>query len=150
MNHSIGAADAELSPLQWTTAMVCGSGLIDDQHRTLLQEANDLLEASRRKAPDTLSRFDELISHVLGHFQDEEALLRIVGYVDYEKHRRLHGRLAETALALRDEMLEHGPRHAKLLAFLVHDVVQEHLLQDDRAFFPAIAAHLRESGAAGT
>lgn len=125
-------------PLQWQKAYECGHALIDAQHRTLFDDANALLLSSQRGTPDVLSRFDELISHVLGHFSDEERVLREIGYTGYAAHRRSHVQLAEKAMMLREAMILGHHRHAELLEFLLHDVVERHLLVEDRTFFAAV------------
>jgi hemerythrin-like metal-binding protein len=128
-------------PLQWQQVYECGHALIDDQHRTLFHDANALLLASQRGATDVLSRFDELISHILGHFSDEERVLREIGFAGYAAHRRSHARLTEKALALREAMIHGHHQHHELLEFLLQDVVEKHLLVEDRTFFGALRQH---------
>lgn len=111
---------------------------MDEQHRTLFADANALVAASQRNAPDTLSRFDELISHVLGHFADEERLLREIGYEGHDAHRRAHMRLADQALQLRHAMIGGHHQHEELLRFLLEDVIQRHMLVDDQRFYAAL------------
>lgn len=125
-------------PLQWQDAYECGHAVIDDQHRALFASANALLRASQQGAPEVLSRFNELISHVLGHFSDEERVLREIGFPGYAEHRRAHLRLADQAMKLRDAMIHGHHRHDELLEFLLRDVVERHLLLEDRAFFEAL------------
>lgn len=125
-------------PLQWQDAYECGHALIDDQHRTLFKNANALLRASQCGAPEVLSRFDELISHILGHFSDEEQVLREIGFQGYAAHRRSHTRLAERAMSLREAMIHGHHRHEELLEFLLQDVIERHLLVEDRTFFGAL------------
>ena len=128
-------------PLKWDAAHACGHALLDDQHRTLFRDANALLASSQRGAPDVLARFDELISHILGHFADEERVLREIRYPAHEAHRRLHMRLTERALKLREGMIAGRQRHEELLQFLLVDVVARHLLVEDRQFFAALEQH---------
>ena len=130
-------APAERS-LQWQDAYECGHALIDAQHRTLFDDANALLHASQAATPQVLSRFEELISHVLGHFSDEERVLRDIGFPGYAAHRRSHMRLAEKAMRLREAMILGHHRHEELLEFLVQDVVERHMLVEDRTFFAAV------------
>lgn len=125
-------------PVKWEDAYECGHPLIDAQHRTLFEDANALLLASQRASPDVLSRFDELISHVLGHFADEERVLREIGFPGYAAHRRSHMKLAEKALRLREAMIIGHHRHEELLEYLLLDVIERHLLVEDRAFFGAV------------
>jgi hemerythrin-like metal-binding protein len=126
-------------PLQWRPEYECGHALIDEQHRTLYRNANALLEASHRRAPEVLARFDELISHVIGHFAGEERVLLETGYPRYAEHRRIHRELVEKAMRLRDEMLEGHHRHEKLLEFLLKDMIERHLRVEDEAYFPSLA-----------
>jgi hemerythrin-like metal-binding protein len=126
-------------PVHWKDSYECGHSLIDDQHRTLFEDANALLLSSQRGAPDVLSRFDELISHVLGHFSDEERVLRDIGFPGYAAHRRSHMQLADKAMRLREAMILGHHRHEELLEFLLQDVIERHLLVEDQAFFGALA-----------
>lgn len=127
-------------PLEWSEAYECGHALLDGQHRTLFRDANALLEASQTNSPDVLARFDELISHVLGHFVDEERVLAQIGYPHAAAHCAAHATLTRTALRLREAMIQSHHRHEELLEFLVGDVVRRHLLVDDRRFFELLAA----------
>jgi hemerythrin-like metal-binding protein len=125
-------------PVQWSESYECGHALIDDQHRTLFEDANALLLASQQGEPEVLARFEELISHVLGHFSDEERVLREVGFADYAAHRRSHLRLTGRAMELREAMILGHHRHEELLEFLLRDVIERHLLVEDRKFFAAV------------
>ena len=128
-------------PLQWLDNYECGHPLIDAQHRTLFEDANALLFASQHGSVEVLSRFDELISHVLGHFADEERVLREIGFPGYAAHRRSHTKLAEKALRLREAMILGHHRHEELLEYLLQDVIERHLLVEDRTFFGAFRSH---------
>ena len=125
-------------PLQWQESYECGHPVIDAQHRTLFDDANALLFASQHATPQVLSRFEELISHVLGHFSDEERVLRDIGFPGYAAHRRSHMQLAEKAMRLREAMMLGHHQHEELLEFLLQDVVERHLLVEDRTFFAAV------------
>jgi hemerythrin-like metal-binding protein len=128
--------------LQWQAAYECGNAVIDTQHRTLFDDANALLLASQHATPLVLSRFEELISHVLGHFSDEERILREIGFTGYAAHKRSHMRLAEKAMKLREAMILGHHRHEELLEFLVQDVVERHMLVEDRTFFAAVRSRV--------
>jgi hemerythrin-like metal-binding protein len=127
-------------PLQWQAEYECGHPVIDAQHRTLFDDANDLLFASQHATPLVLSRFEELISHVLGHFSDEERVLRDIGFPGYAAHRRSHRQLADKAMRLREAMILGHHRHEELLEFLLQDVVEQHMLEEDRSFFAWLRA----------
>jgi hemerythrin len=67
-------------------------------------------------------------------------VLRDIGFPGYAAHRRSHVQLAEKAMRLREAMMLGHHRHEELLEFLLQDVVERHLLVEDRKFFAAVRA----------
>lgn len=78
---------------------------------------------------------DKLVTGVLEHFKQEEAILSAVGYLGAGEHAAIHQNLVDKAVVLV------GHFHAGTLAigerfqFLTHDVVARHMLGADRQFF---------------
>jgi len=128
------------SVLEWAPEFACGVTGIDTQHRSLLQEANGLLLAVRSCSPDVLARFDGLLSHIVGHFRDEEGILRSINYADLSNHLRSHDALFARAMELRAELFDHRATYHDLFKYLVHDMVENHMLGTDREYFPALNA----------
>jgi hemerythrin-like metal-binding protein len=133
------AGPAEILRLQWRADYASGNELLDMQHRQLFTAINGLIDAKRAKSSRKVELLDELIMHVLQHFQDEEELLRGCGYDEYPLHVRNHARLIEAFLTLRHGMIAQTTSFDELLDFLASDVVDGHLLNADRLFFSALA-----------
>jgi len=118
--------------------------VIDQQHKELFRLGNQLITASLNQdtCPEAfLHQADDLIEHVARHFADEEAILDEIGYEDLEQHRRAHNGLLARARNLRDQA-EHGTATTRdVIHFLANNVVKQHLLKADMAFF----AQLTES-----
>ncbi len=124
--------------LVWTGAYESGSADIDDDHRELFARANGLLGLAFAVPLDQealQAALDAFLSHVEAHFSFEESLLEAKGYRGLEGHRRLHRELLDRAKGLRSAASEGGLSPARLIEFLARDVVSEHILKADRAFF---------------
>lgn len=136
--------DAASLHLLWRPSYDCGEPLIDAQHRELFRLANELLDlAIMDPAPAHLiATLDELLRHIQRHFEDEERILRALGYPDSERHAALHRRLVERALSLREEAEGGGLTFGQLAEFLSRDVVARHMLYEDRDFFPLFASEV--------
>jgi diguanylate cyclase (GGDEF)-like protein/hemerythrin-like metal-binding protein len=125
--------------LTWQEAYECGEPTIDAEHRELFDLGNVLIAAAlKRDAMPILWRaaLDSLLTHVVRHFQDEEAVLARHGYERLPSHRRAHAallrRAGELTASLDGDEAELGP----LVNFLARDVIAEHLLKVDRDFYP--------------
>ena len=137
----VGAGEnvgANFVQLAWHSSYECGNSVIDNQHRSLFGDANNLLTAILNGHPtdEVAALIDVLIRDVVQHFKDEEALFKAAGYPGAAEHAAIHSRLVDSAIALV------GRFHAGTLAigevfqFLAHDVVAQHMLGTDREFFP--------------
>jgi diguanylate cyclase (GGDEF)-like protein/hemerythrin-like metal-binding protein/PAS domain S-box-containing protein len=140
---------ANLVKLSWHSAYECGHAMIDDQHRSLFRHANDLLAAILTGCPaDQLSgKIDSLIENIHQHFQDEEAFLIEIGYPDAASHSTIHKQLIDSANQLVTHFREDNFAIGELFQFLVHELIAEHMLKADRAFFPfwQAAANMQET-----
>ena len=124
----------------WSSGNECGHALMDSQHQRLHLMATALLTLSgeRASAAEVQLRLDTLVAHVTQHFHDEEALLRELRYPDIERHSRLHQELLQKAQHLQDEAATGRLEMATLVQFLVLDLVQGHIYNDDRDYFGLI------------
>ncbi len=129
--------------LVWSEAYASGNQVIDAQHRRLFHLANELLESMLAHRPtDEISMFvADLLSEVIQHFRDEEAILVELDYTGLQDHQAKHAELVAKALelgyAFRDGTLSVG----SLFQYLAHDVVATHLLKADREFFHLTAGN---------
>jgi len=127
--------------LVWSPAFCCGNALVDAQHEHLFQLANELLDAllSNRPADESAGLIQTLLSAVVQHFHDEEAILAERGFPGLKDHAKKHAELVEQALGLERAFQAGALSIGGLFQFLAHDVVVLHMLKADREFFPLMA-----------
>jgi diguanylate cyclase (GGDEF)-like protein/hemerythrin-like metal-binding protein len=139
----IGSSDDE-DPvlLPWKSSYESGHPLIDEQHKELFRLGNQLITASLNqdtRREEFLQLADDLIAHVAHHFSDEEALLAEIGYEDLEQHHRAHNGLLSRARKLRDQAERGTATTRDVIHFLANNVVKQHMLKADMAFFSKLS-----------
>lgn len=140
-NSDVWAADqsATILHLGWHESYDCGEPTIDQEHRKLFELANTLINAAFKRESNP-HEFDEalkkLLTHVVQHFADEEAILARHHYADLDVQVRAHKMLIEHALLLRDSAAAGGVTIGELVDFLADEVVARHMLKVDREFYP--------------
>jgi diguanylate cyclase (GGDEF)-like protein/hemerythrin-like metal-binding protein/PAS domain S-box-containing protein len=124
--------------LVWDESYECGEPTIDAEHQTLFSLANALLDAAFRASEDRgalTASMDRLLAHVVRHFEDEEKILADRKYIALDAHRRLHREIVERAGALKASLEAGTMSIGRLVEFLAREVVAQHLLTADKAFF---------------
>ena len=124
--------------LAWSDRFACGEPTIDLEHERLFHLANSLLAAAFSEETETRGlhrRLEELIDHVAEHFAHEEAILAASGYHGLRGHQRLHRELLERARVLSAAARDRALSPGRLVEFLARDVVSDHIMKADRAFF---------------
>ncbi|MFZ2814283.1 MAG: diguanylate cyclase [Rhodoferax sp.] len=123
--------------LSWHVAYECGNPVIDDGHRGLFADANQLLGAvlSARPKEEVATLVDKLVSDVLAHFKQEEAIISAAGYPGSAEHAAIHQTLVDKAVVLVRHFHAGTLAIGELFQFLAHDVVARHMLGADREFF---------------
>lgn len=124
--------------LEWNSSYASGQPQIDAQHIELFHRANDVLQLVLLGAePGVISnRLEELVEHVELHFDTEIAILRATGYDAVDAHADRHRELSEHARLALVQSRRGEVSQRDLLAFLVCDVVAQHMLHEDACFFP--------------
>jgi hemerythrin-like metal-binding protein len=72
------------------------------------------------------------------HFESEEEILQLKAYPDLKYHAKCHADLMEKALHLKILFENNEIRLEEVLAFVIHDIVAEHLFKEDKKFFSFI------------
>ncbi len=78
--------------MQWEAKMATGIAKVDAQHKELIRQVNELLDAmregkGRRIIGDVLAFLGK---YAVEHFATEEALMQRHGYPGYAEHRAIH------------------------------------------------------------
>ncbi len=124
--------------IEWKPEWESGIAIIDDQHRSLVNHAreilNMLISGTDKLALDYM--IDHLIAHVEEHFHDEEEELEYASYPYLAEHKLLHRSLIKEAEEF-NAAYKKGTADVKELFHLVYDnIIMEHMLSADRKFFP--------------
>lgn len=145
----IGSADAdgieildtELIRLNWNPGHASGNALIDRQHAALIDTANEILGAMQgfRSKSDIQALALRLLVELRQHFADEEIALQESKYGGIDRHIQLHKQLLARAHQLIERYARDQLDFRELYHFLSYEVLAQHMLTEDRLFFPLIA-----------
>ncbi|HYG86918.1 MAG TPA: hemerythrin family protein [Azospirillum sp.] len=128
----------------WSPAYEIDQGVIDAQHRQLLDLANLVRKAVHEHRGDEVLKvlvegFEALEKEALHHFETEEALLERFGSPLLEEHRRLHAQIIREARAIHQDILKGYPADlAGTVEVWMLDRLITHIVRDDRAAFDAV------------
>lgn len=119
--------------LPWLASFDVGDARIDDEHRALIDGANDLCRLAADGAADDLRQAaaHALITLVEAHFESEEALFPAIGYTDRHDHVCEHAAIRMALAELLIGTSDMAPAEAAATARLM---LVEHLLRHDLGF----------------
>jgi len=138
---------------EWSDDLSVGDDRIDEQHRELIENANELLMACREglglgKITETLGFLE---GYVQKHFRDEENIQRTIAYPGYPAHKSEHDMFIKELGKLKSDLEKKGPTLA--LAIKTSSVVigwlKGHFLGPDKELGKFIAFHSRQGGSGG-
>lgn len=138
-------------PLVWRRSYLCGEESIDREHKELFDCSNALIRSvanGHLPLGQLPSMLDVLIGAVTAHFANEERILERHAYPKLESHAQHHRILVDKALELRAKAVAGEIAQRELIAFVIKDVVSEHMLTEDRDFFPLLNRRLDPAAAA--
>ncbi len=138
-----------MAPIEWRDSMSVDHGLIDEDHRHLIDIINrfEVVREEGRATRDVHEILSTLTFYTKVHFAREERLQRLAGYFGIVEHRCEHGKLLETlnriiAMATSPE----GPEIASTrLVQLLRDWLLNHVLVWDRGMTPFVDGLRRHS-----
>lgn len=119
--------------LRWSDALRIGNPDLDDGRRRLVSLINQLASAENPQDRASVEMvLDEVVSHILAHFRDEEDTMRRGGYPDVDRHAALHADLDDTVRRFRQRFIDSFGRGTDggLAPFLC-SWLQDHAREDD-------------------
>jgi diguanylate cyclase (GGDEF)-like protein/hemerythrin-like metal-binding protein/PAS domain S-box-containing protein len=128
----------QLIQLNWKNDYASGISELDTEHRQLFQLANELLNTALEPehSLDSIEHsLESLLQHITEHFDHEESLLAAVGYPQLAAHRTEHQQLLRQAAILHEAAALNELPFAKLLEYVVQEVILNHMLKHDRMYF---------------
>lgn len=143
------ATPSQFLEIVWEDAYVSGHPLIDSQHRKLFTLINSLIGAisSGQPVAEVSMRLRRLMAHTALHFHDEEALLSRAGFTELSAHAAEHHRLLEKAARFEADVESGKADISQFVGFLILDLVQGHILIEDRTYFHCFQSTLLKSSA---
>lgn len=126
--------------IEWSDDLSVGVKQFDDDHKQLINVANDLHEKINVGAQQTslAQILNELMKYTIYHFGHEEGLMLQYGYPNYEKHKAEHEALVKK---VEDyiEQVSNGKQSISLsLMGFLKDWLVRHIMGSDmdyKAFF---------------
>lgn len=124
--------------MPWTPALSVEIQEIDEQHKILVDMINELydsmIEGRSIKANGEI--LERLIEYTKTHFVVEESVMRILGYADYDEHKKKHDAFVAKLIELQG-MYDGGDHHIALeLLDFMKDWLSEHILKTDKQYVP--------------
>ncbi|VGO14608.1 Bacteriohemerythrin [Pontiella desulfatans] len=137
-----------MNEVKWTDDLSVGVGLIDDQHKELIQHLNNLTKAVEEQhgpneVPDTLSF---LIDYTDLHFSMEERNMEAHGYPAFEAHKAKHDEFKAILADMESEFRDDGP--TAILAESIDTLLINWLLKHIRVLDVEFGAFLKSNGLA--
>lgn len=135
---SVDHGPEKLGPLVWVPNFEVGASHIDDQHRVLLGDINELtkLLADERSWSDVIKVCRKLHDECVAHFRDENALLQGTGYDKLATHLQEHRRIEELITVLLEviENVSEPSRREVEAALFMRSLLVDHFFRHDIAY----------------
>ncbi len=123
--------------VKWENRFAIGIPLIDQQHKSLIENVNKLIEAihigKEQEQIQDIATF--LTEYVVKHFHDEEALMQEYKYPGYSTHKSLHLKFIEDWIILKKELYKKQDKSMYLVfrvQTLIMDWLVNHISQVDQ------------------
>ncbi len=138
--------DTPFECLTWKKEYECGNNTIDSQHRHLFNLANELLSAIITGLPDqeVEAMSKKLITHTIIHFRDEDAIYRQTEFPLADEHNKIHNSLIKEMREQIARFQEDNSTVNELFDFMTVKVVEDHMMNEDRKFFPYLPEHKKK------
>lgn len=123
--------------VKWNREWESGHEKIDEQHRHLVKLGNDLITLSFSNADQTevSSKLDEMIEHIVLHFEYEEEIQKEAGFAGCLEHKEIHEDLTSKAEDIRESYKKGMLKSSEIFSFLLDEVVVGHMAEEDVKFY---------------
>lgn len=126
----------------WDESMSVGVGVLDDDHKRLLDMFNGLLKTgvSTKSKDDLVPLLEGLRDYTDVHFRREETFMERHAFPDLEAHKAAHRYFVDEVEKLRREL--HGNQTMMLridLILLLKEWLIEHIQSTDKQYKPYMA-----------
>ena len=124
--------------IEWNDDLSVGIGLIDEQHKTLIQRLAQLSKAvdTSQGASEILKSLEFMYEYTDFHFTDEEKQMAKYEYPGLEDQKRMHAEFMHSIKQLEEDFEEEGatgPLANSINTFLLNWLVK-HIKGEDAKF----------------
>ena len=136
----MASATTELFP--WSDTYSVQIGIIDTQHKNLVNIVNKLHQAmvGRNGKQQLGNILAELIKYTHVHFKTEETFMESHQYPDYLSHKAQHDSLTKTVLDLQDKFRKAEIGLTIEVMDFLKDWLTDHILGSDKKYTPFLNA----------
>jgi methyl-accepting chemotaxis protein/hemerythrin len=122
--------------MPWSAELELGVKMFDDQHKELVKLINRLYDAMKDNRGDEvlLSILDKLVEYTVYHFNTEEEMFAKYGYENQAQHIKIHTDLKNTALDLKQKILNGEAVIGFNVISFLENWVKNHILVEDRKY----------------
>jgi hemerythrin len=122
----------------WKQEYSVGIKKIDDQHKVLVENLNELYESMQAgKGRETLAEvLDGLVKYTQGHFATEESLMKLYKYPGYEEHKQKHTSMKDHVLSLKQKYDDGTISNPIQITNFLKDWLKKHIMITDKAYSP--------------
>ena len=125
--------------IDWKDEYSVENALIDKQHQVLFDLVNEVADKIKAgSSPELKAVIDRLANYTVGHFKDEEALMKRAGYPGLEDHQMIHSELIDKVQDLQLRLKTNQPVSMITVIRFLSDWLQDHILKDDMAYKASI------------
>lgn len=128
--------------IEWHPKLNIGVEQIDEQHKRLVQLANNLISAIQTGVAEDILEVicKELHEYTVFHFRDEELLMQEVGYPHLEQHQKKHREITDQVQAYLDALERDNNVPPQDVLDFMGDWLVEHIIYMDMK----IGDHIKE------
>ena len=125
--------------ITWSNTFACGVKLIDDQHKGLVDQINDMfnhVSGNEKEENEYLKKvLKDAVNYVKEHFATEEKIFLATKFTGYAEHKRVHDSFI---LTVTEKIMEfQSGKRISLAAFttFLRDWVLSHIAVMDKQYF---------------
>lgn len=124
--------------ISWKDVYATGIVALDNEHRELVEQINQLGEAIRDRSggevlQDVLAVLDQYTGH---HFSHEERLMQEYGFPGLDEHRQIHQQLRAKVKEIKQDSDTAPELVAQELYKLLRRWLLEHIVEIDKKYGP--------------
>ncbi len=122
--------------MEWSDELSVGIGLIDDQHKVLLDLINELHAGMRNRKSDAVlvGVVERLKEYTVKHFGQEEAYFDRYGYPETAQHKEIHAKLVQQVLDFEAGLKSGKAKVTMDIMRFLKDWLVKHIMGTDKRY----------------